>query len=116
MKDSKILLPACVAMMVWSSSPVLSSEMFNQADIDGNGAIDTEEFRDHMIDTFYLSDSDRNGVLNDDELNVVNQDRLPDADKNADSVLDLREFLNSTSMDFDARDKNDNDLLEPGEI
>ena len=40
MKDSKILLPACVAMMVWSSSPVLSSEMFNQADIDGNGAVD----------------------------------------------------------------------------
>ena len=116
MKDRTILYSVSAAMLLCLSSPVLSSEMFDQADTDGNGAIDTEEFRDHMIDTFYLSDSDRNGVLNDSELDVVNQDRLPQADSNADSVLDLRESLNSTSMDFDAQDKNDNDLLEPGEI
>ena len=116
MKARKILYSVSAAMLFCLSSPVLSSEMFDQADTDGNGAIDTEEFRTHMIDTFYLSDSDKNGVLNDAELDVVNQDRLPDADKNADSVLDLREFLNSTNMDFDARDENDNDLLEPGEV
>ena len=116
MKGGKFWFFVSAAMFCWLVSPALSNDRFDQADADGNGSIDTEEFRDHMIDTFYLSDSDRNGVLNDSELDVVNQDRLPQADSNADSVLDLRESLNSTSMDFDAQDKNDNDLLEPGEI
>ena len=116
MKERIFLVFASAAMFLGLALPVVSDDMFNQADADGDGFIDTEEFRDHMIDTFYLSDFDRNGMLNDSELDVVNQERLPEADKNADNALDLREFLNSTSMDFDAQDKNDNDLLEPGEI
>ena len=116
MMRTDMIVTATAATLLWIAMPALSDDIFNQADGDGNGTIDSEEFRAHMVDTFYLAVTVRDRVLEGGELDVVNRDRLPDADKNGDGMLDLREFLNTTNADFDARDRNGNDSLDPGEL
>jgi hypothetical protein len=69
-----------------------------------------------MVDTFFHADIDRDGMLAGDELAVLNQSRLDGADKNSDGALNLREFLNSTSVDFYSSDVNGNKLLDNDEL
>ena len=110
------LLFIFAATFLISSGYATADEMFEQADSDGNGAIDTEEFRTHMVDTFFLADDDRDGLLKGEELKIVNQERLAEADKDSDGDLDLTEFLNSTSFDFDVSDTDHDDMLGPDEL
>ncbi len=89
---------------------------FSQVDTDGNGKIDHEEFRSHMLDTFYRADVNRDGALSGNELNELNSKRVPTADKNGDGRIDMKEFLNATSADFRAADTNRDNVLSPDEV
>ena len=104
-----------IAALAFSGAVMAQSDL-GRADGDGNGKVDYEEFRAHMVDTFYQADRSRDGKLGGEELEVLSADRIPDADKNGDGGLDLKEFLNSTGADFRAADKNRNHLLEPNEL
>jgi Ca2+-binding EF-hand superfamily protein len=98
------------------SGAVVAQPGFAHADADGDGKIDYEEFRSHMVNTYYRADRNRDGVLKGDELKVLNAGRIPDADRNGDGRLDLKEFLNSTAADFRAADKNRDNVLGPEEL
>jgi hypothetical protein len=100
------------------SIPVFSGaqSLFDQADRNGNGTIDYEEFREHMNDVFYHADDNRDGVLTGDELDIMNKARIPASDSNDDSELELREFLNSTGADFRSADRNHDNLLSEDEL
>lgn len=89
---------------------------FEYADADGDGTIDYEEFRAHMVDTFYRADPNRDGELADGELDVLNASRIPDADEDGDGRLDLKEFLNATGIDFHAADGDRDYQLDPEEV
>ncbi len=98
------------------SGAVMADPDFTRADANGDGKIDHEEFRSHMVNTFYRADRNRDGALKGGELKVLNSERIPDADRNGDGRLDLKEFLNSTSADFRAADKDRNHVLGPEEL
>lgn len=108
---SKVILGTVIFGLVVTSGTVLAEPGFARADTNGDGNIDYEEFRSHMVNTFYRADRDRNGTLEGDELKVLNSERVPDTDRNGDGRLTLKEFLNSTGADFRAADKNRNHVL-----
>ncbi len=98
------------------SGAVMAQSGFARADANGDGKIDYEEFRSHMVNAFYRADRNRDGVLKGDELKVLNAERIPSVDRNGDGRLDMKEFLNSTSADFRAKDKNRDHVLSPKEL
>jgi Ca2+-binding EF-hand superfamily protein len=111
-KKQGLLIIALLSVPAFSSAQT----MFDQADRDGNGTIDYEEFREHMNDVFYHADDNRDGVLAGDELDIMNKARIPASDSNGDSELELREFLNSTGADFHSADKNRDNLISEDEL
>ena len=98
------------------SGEVLAQSGLRHADTDRDGQVDYEEFRSHMVDTFYRADQNRDGKLEGDEFKRLNTNRIRNADKNRDGGLDLREFLNATSADFRSADKNRNHVLGVDEV
>ncbi len=115
-KRTPVFVVLTMLGLVALSGAVMAKSYFVRADANGDGKIDYEEFRSHMVNTFYRADHNRDGALKGDELKVLNADRIPDTDRNGDGRLDLKEFLNSTSADFRAADKNRDHVLDPQEL
>ena len=100
----------CCLIVVGSAS---AQSVFSQADRDNNNVIDREEFRDHMMETFYHADENKDGHLSEDELSALNAKRLNSTDSDGNGSVSLNEFLNATGADFDTADKNnDNNIAE----
>jgi len=114
-KQIKTLLLTVFGMFA-ACGPIVAQADFSQTDTDKNGSIDFEEFRSRNVDTFYHADGNRDGVLSDDELDILNSERLSETDVNNDQQLDLREFLNSTGSDFRNADQNGDHMLSPAEL
>ncbi len=115
-KGIRAVLALTLLGLVALSGAAMADPGFARADANGDGKIDFEEFRSHMVNTFYRADRNRDGALKGDELKVLNANRIPDADRNGDGRLDLKEFLNTTSADFRAADKNRNHVLGSEEL
>ena len=88
---------------------------FNRADSNANASIDLEEFSNYMLDIFFHLDRDRNGPLEDDELNILNPARLAGTDNDGDGLVSMGEFLNSTAQDFFQLDRDRDSVLNRGE-
>ncbi len=115
-RNIKAFLGVAVLGLFATSGAVVADPGFARADANGDGKIDYEEFRSHMVNTFYRADRNRDGMLKGEELGVLNSDRITDADRNGDGGLNLKEFLNTTSADFRAADKNRDHVLGPAEL
>lgn len=89
---------------------------FAASDRDGNGSLDSEEFRDRMVETFYLLDNNGDGQLTMDELPAASRQGFNAADQNADNRLVMKEFLIIHFFSFRAADTNGDGVLSPAEV
>ena len=89
---------------------------FAASDRDGNGSLDSEEFRDRMVETFYLLDKNGDGHLTTGELPAASRADFNAADRNGDGRLVLKEFLVVHFFSFRAADTNGDGVLSRAEV
>jgi len=89
---------------------------FAASDRDGNGSLDSEEFRDRMVETFYLLDKNGDGHLTIDELPAGSREDFNAADHNGDGRLVMKEFLIIHFFSFRAADTNGDGVLSSAEV
>ena len=102
---------AGITVLVFYTGIVLGQSAFDRADSNGNGSIDPEEFRSYMADIFFHLDRNRSGLLEDEELDYLNPERLQPSDANGDGMMSMKEFLNSSAWDFHQLDTDENNAL-----
>ena len=89
---------------------------FAASDRDGNGSLDSEEFRDRMVETFYLLDGNNDGHLTMDDIPNAPRKDFNAADRNGDGRLVMKEFLVIHFMSFRAADTNGDGVLSRAEV
>lgn len=89
---------------------------FSVTDLNDNGEIDREEYHRRMMDTQYLADDDKDGMLSMDELPQADPGMFRAADGDRDGMLSTSEFMNSRFADFDAADQDGSGTLSPAEV
>jgi Ca2+-binding EF-hand superfamily protein len=87
------------------------------ADENHDGEIDREEFHHRMVQIFYFADTDKDGLVVYGELEVFDEDKLfKVADRNRDSKLSLKEFVNARFVNFRDADTNSDGTLNVQEV
>ncbi len=105
---ARCLVTGLLVMFIGVAS---AQSAFDRADSNANASIDLEEFSNYMSDIFFHLDRDRNGLLEDDELDFLNPARLAGTDINGDGLVSTGEFLNSTAQDFFQLDRDRDSVL-----
>lgn len=87
------------------------------ADTNHNGEIDREEFHHRIVQVFYFADSDKDGMVRLGELNVFDEDELfRVSDRDRDSRISLKEFVNARFNNFRNADKDADGTLSVQEV
>ena len=91
---------------------------FAQADQNGDGAIEIDEFHERLIDIFFLGDVDKDGFLSEEEFVkvVVIKEDFAIVDTSSDGKLSKREFVNARLPIFFAMDKDKDGSLSIVEV
>jgi Ca2+-binding EF-hand superfamily protein len=84
--------------------PVPLQERFTQADKNGDGRIDREEFHRMAVESFYFRDKGKKGYLVVEELPETSREAFRAANRKADGRLTLEEYVNALFVDFDKAD------------
>ena len=97
-----------------------SEEILEITDLDGDGRIDIEEYRNRVTDVYFFLDSDKDGILTVVEIqkSMPNIDPavIDKADVNGDTNITIYEFRYVLYKDFDAMDKNQDGSLNEQEM
>ena len=96
------LSPMPSAFAQSSSTPL--QERFTQADRNGDGKIDREEFHRMAVESFYFRDKGKKGYLVVEELPETSREAFRSANRKADGRLTLDEYVNALFIDFDKAD------------
>ena len=112
--------------LVAAGSPALAADAapktdaraaFKETDADADGAIDHGEYQARIVEVFYFADTNRDGYLDPNELQVlVFADDFDENDKDANGRVSLREFLRVRFDDFSKADKDDDGTLSVDEV
>jgi len=125
---SSLIAWLLAALLIGSSALVLGQNVkpmnrdavIRSCDKNGDGQIDREEYFVRMTDVFFLVDANKDGYLVLQEiLQAVpdaNPERIKSADKNGDGKIDLHEFQNALSKDFERADLNGDGVLDKDEV
>jgi Ca2+-binding EF-hand superfamily protein len=89
---------------------------FATTDLNGDGAIDREEYHRRMMDTMLLADSSKDGMLSMDEVPAADPAAFQAADRNGDGMLSAEEFMDARFDDFDVADRDGDGTLSPAEV
>ena len=91
---------------------------FAEADQNGDGVVDREEFIDRTVEVFYAADLNKDGYLSPEEFaeGVVYSQEFKQVDRNGDGRVSLSEFLWSRSKLFDEADTNHDGVLQLDEV
>jgi len=79
------------------------AQIFEQFDENNDGSIDEIEFRVNIIRVMGLLDTNRNGVIDRDEVKLSDA-RFAEADRNRDGVIDGVELIEAPFLSFEAFD------------
>lgn len=113
MKHVPLEILAMAAVLACVVSPVLAQNAakpdwmisFRAHDRNGDGRIDRAEFRDWMVDSFFILDKGEKGYLDYDDVKGLMSPKIFKAqDKDRDGKISLQEFLNASIQDFLAAD------------
>ena len=86
-------------------------------DANHNGEIDREEFHHRIVQVFYFADVDKDGLVRLGELHVFDEDELfRVADRDRDSRISLKEFVNARFNNFRNADKDSDGTLSVQEV
>src|SRR5215510_1039309 len=114
---SRCVLLCVLAMLIITSvvygqqqSPASQQAIWDNADKNKDGFIDRIEFLEAMTDAFFFADTDKDGYLTLVEIRTVvgtlDAKQFEDADRDKNGKLDLYEYENALSKDFDTADTN----------
>ena len=110
-------LPACQTTITpppgMTDLPPISME---KADVNGDGALDQDEFKRRLEVLFDMRDVDGNDILVPSELPGVNINAYKHADQNKSGDLTKKEYLYLRTLDFNRLDVNQDGVLVPHEI
>ena len=97
-------------------SPQELRQQFTEADRNGDGKVDREEFHRRSVELFYSFDKDRKGYLVLVDIKGLTPEDFKAANRKADGKLTLEEFLNARFRHFDLADTNGDGGLTLQEI
>jgi Ca2+-binding EF-hand superfamily protein len=114
---SRCVLLFVIAMLIITSavygqqqSPAGQQAIWDNADKNKDGFIDRIEFLEVMTDAFFFIDADKDGYLTLVEIRRIVETMDPkqfeDANRDKNGKLDLYEYENALSKDFDTADTN----------
>ena len=94
--------------------------LFDRMDLNKDGKIDRAEFQHWLQEAFFLLDTNKDGMLSLQELqqaqSFIDAEQFTRADRNRDGVLDMVEFSNTLTQDFDAADQDHDGTLNRQEF
>ncbi len=91
---------------------------FSEADGDGNGHIDREEFHLRVVELFFHADLDKNGFVTPKEIDEVTlfHENIEATDRNGDGRISLHEFVERRFRMFRAGDSDQDGRLTFEEV
>ncbi len=91
---------------------------FVEADRNGDGSIEIDEFYERLVDVFFLGDTDKDGFLTEDEFVkvVVLKEDFTEIDKSHEGKVDRKEFISARLPLFLVIDTDDDGSLSLTEV
>ncbi len=116
MTPIRILSAALALAWLGFASPALGDTgAFEATDRNEDGAVDHAEYQARQLDVFLFEDGNKNGALEPGEAGLT-PETIAGADTDGDGRLQMNEFLEARSRDFNAADTDSDGLLSRDEI
>jgi len=91
--------------------------VFKEADTNGDGAIDLEEFHQRIVEVFYRIDANKDGFLSVEEFaQLPYPEGFQEADRDGDGKISLHEFVRIRFLQFEKADTNHDGELSLEEV
>ena len=115
------LVAACAGGGRFTRNPEISHDpkaAHAEADRNGDGYVDVEEFHQRITEVYFHGDKDKDGAMAYTEMDemVVFREDWSTVDSNANGQVSLHEFVRDRMLDFEEIDADDDGLLSADEV